>query len=195
MSDKKVPALEVQPDKELFFKVPFTEIVVSHVTITNYQDFNISFKILSTRPERYFLNIQDKVLKPGYYLKVDVTVLPFDYQQWEEFDDELIIRCIVQPKDQEADRAVCGSCIILDLRSTVLTEKQTKPNEDVLFSVKKVDCMLKYVFKSPGMLTSSQSDSGSHCKYASLELILAELLGVREDVKLLKVNIYDNIIY
>ncbi|CAI2737659.1 unnamed protein product, partial [Dicrocoelium dendriticum] len=240
--------------------------------------------VSSTRPERYLLTCQGELLEPGYYVEVNVLVLPFDYQQSEEPDDEIIIRCIAQLENQKSARAwnyadpddivvyklkcipwipdellihprgellfegpfdklvaskihltnpsndrmyfhvqapsrdiwvlpdsgildqketkvIRVHCKPLDLsttdlsryhiiiKSTVLKEKQTKPIEDVLCSVKKVDCMLKCIFKSPGMLTSAQSDSGSHCKDASLEMLLAELLRLREEVKLLKAQV------
>ncbi|CAH8429565.1 unnamed protein product [Dicrocoelium dendriticum] len=129
MSHKKIPLLRLQPEKELFFKGPFTDVVVAKLNIKNDQTFDMCFKVSLTRPEQYYTRYTRWTIFSTHLATIDVALLPFEYEPMVESNDEIIIQCIVKPVDKE--------------------------NDQVLASVEKMDSMLKCIFKAPGLSASA----------------------------------------
>lgn len=97
MGDSKTQLLEIEPREALHFEGPFTDVVTSHIQLTNLQDHSVCFKVKTTVPKRYCVRPSSGVLKPHERLNVAVMLQPFNYDPAEKAKHKFMIQSIPMP--------------------------------------------------------------------------------------------------
>lgn len=100
MENPKTQLINIQPEKTLYFEGPFTDIVTSHITLTNPHESTICFKVKTTVPKRYCVRPSSGILKPKDSLNVAVMLQPFNYDQQEKSKHKFMIQSMVL-KDED----------------------------------------------------------------------------------------------
>ncbi|OON16516.1 MSP domain protein [Opisthorchis viverrini] len=76
---------------------PFTDVVTSHIQLTNLQDQSVCFKVKTTVPKRYCVRPSSGVLKPHERLNVAVMLQPFNYDPAEKAKHKFMIQSMPMP--------------------------------------------------------------------------------------------------
>lgn len=97
MGDSKTQLLDIEPREALYFEGPFTDVVTSHIQLTNLQDQSVCFKVKTTVPKRYCVRPSSGVLKPHERLNVAVMLQPFNYDPMEKAKHKFMIQSIPMP--------------------------------------------------------------------------------------------------
>ncbi|TGZ61472.1 hypothetical protein CRM22_007968 [Opisthorchis felineus] len=97
MGDNKTQLIEIEPREALYFEGPFTDVVTSHIQLTNLQDQSVCFKVKTTVPKRYCVRPSSGVLKPHERLNVAVMLQPFNYDPAEKAKHKFMIQSMPMP--------------------------------------------------------------------------------------------------
>ncbi|CAH8642120.1 unnamed protein product [Dicrocoelium dendriticum] len=133
--------IDIEPKKALYFEGPFTDIVTSHISLTNPHESTVCFKVKTTVPKRYCVRPSSGILKPKESLNVAVMLQPFNYDQQEKSKHKFMIQSMVlKDEDQtnldlvwkEADPAkIMDSKLICVLRMP--GELVVEPSHELIF--------------------------------------------------------------
>ncbi|XP_023669184.1 vesicle-associated membrane protein-associated protein B-like [Paramormyrops kingsleyae] len=153
--------LLLEPQHELKFRGPFTDVVITTLKLANPTDKNVCFKVKTTAPRRYCVRPNSGVIDAGTSINVSVMLQPFDYDPNEKSKHKFMVQSMVAPADMTDIEGVW---------------KDAKPEE-------LMDSKLKCVFELPAenekthdmdtnkVLSSSllKSESSTLSKSASLD--------------------------
>ncbi|MBN3288130.1 VAPB protein, partial [Polyodon spathula] len=89
--------LVLEPEHELKFKGPFTDVVTTTLTLTNPSDRKVYFKVKTTAPRRYCVRPNSGVLDPGTSVDVSVMLQPFDYDPNEKSKHKFMVQSLMAP--------------------------------------------------------------------------------------------------
>ncbi|KAH7710317.1 MSP domain-containing protein VAP, partial [Aphelenchoides avenae] len=74
----KTQVLQLEPNNEISFKGPFTEVVTSQLKLRNPADRPVFFKVKTTAPRFYCVRPNSGVVKPGDTANIAVMLQPVD---------------------------------------------------------------------------------------------------------------------
>ncbi|XP_053308711.1 vesicle-associated membrane protein-associated protein B/C [Spea bombifrons] len=98
--------LVLEPQHELKFRGPFTDVVTTNLKLTNPIDKNVCFKVKTTAPRRYCVRPNSGVIEPGSSVNVSVMLQPFDYDPNEKSKHKFMVQSMVAPPDTSDMEAV-----------------------------------------------------------------------------------------
>lgn len=86
------PILLVEPQGQLRFRGPFTEVVTSNINLTNISEHNVCYIVKTTAPKRYCVRPNEGILEPGSSVNVAAMLQPFYYDPTEKRLDKFMIQ-------------------------------------------------------------------------------------------------------
>ncbi|XP_073463676.1 vesicle-associated membrane protein-associated protein B/C [Aquarana catesbeiana] len=96
---KSEQVLVLEPQHELKFKGPFTDVVTTNLKLMNPTEKNICFKVKTTAPRRYCVRPNSGVIEGGSSINVSVMLQPFDYDPNEKSKHKFMVQSIFAPSD------------------------------------------------------------------------------------------------
>ncbi|XP_070797868.1 vesicle-associated membrane protein-associated protein B/C [Pituophis catenifer annectens] len=124
---KTEQVLILEPQHELKFKGPFTDVVTTNLKLGNSTQKNVCFKVKTTAPRRYCVRPNSGIIDAGTSINVSVMLQPFDYDPNEKSKHKFMVQSMFAPPDTSDMEAVW---------------KEAKPEE-------LMDSKLKCVFELP----------------------------------------------
>ncbi|XP_061592544.1 vesicle-associated membrane protein-associated protein B-like isoform X1 [Cololabis saira] len=91
--------LVLEPQHELKFRGPFTDVVTATLKLTNPTDRNVCFKVKTTAPRRYCVRPNSGVIDSGTSINVSVMLQPFDYDPNEKSKHKFMVQSVLAPFD------------------------------------------------------------------------------------------------
>ncbi|XP_034027613.1 vesicle-associated membrane protein-associated protein B/C-like isoform X1 [Thalassophryne amazonica] len=91
--------LVLEPQQELKFRGPFTDVVSATLKLTNPTDRNVCFKVKTTAPRRYCVRPNSGVIDAGTSINVSVMLQPFDYDPNEKSKHKFMVQSMLAPYD------------------------------------------------------------------------------------------------
>ncbi|XP_030069423.1 vesicle-associated membrane protein-associated protein B/C [Microcaecilia unicolor] len=178
---KAEQVLQLEPQHELKFKGPFTDVVTTNLKLGNPTDGNVCFKVKTTAPRRYCVRPNSGVIDAGSSVNVSVMLQPFDYDPNEKSKHKFMVQSIFAPPDTSDMEAVW---------------KEAKPEE-------LMDSKLRCVFELPTendkphdveinkiiSTSATKTESSTMSKSLSSNLDDSEVKRVMEEYKRLQVEI------
>lgn len=98
--------LLLEPQHELRFRGPFTEVVTSTLKLTNPSNSNVCFKVKTTAPRRYCVRPNSGVVHAGSSVNVSVMLQPFEYDPNDRSRHKFMVQSIIAPDDMDDVDAV-----------------------------------------------------------------------------------------
>ncbi|XP_008316272.1 vesicle-associated membrane protein-associated protein B/C isoform X1 [Cynoglossus semilaevis] len=89
--------LVLEPQHELKFRGPFTDVVTAILKLTNPTDRNVCFKVKTTAPRRYCVRPNSGIIDAGSSVNVSVMLQPFDYDPNEKSKHKFMVQSILAP--------------------------------------------------------------------------------------------------
>ncbi|XP_006024143.1 vesicle-associated membrane protein-associated protein B/C isoform X1 [Alligator mississippiensis] len=178
---KAEQVLSLDPQHELRFKGPFTDVVTTNLKLGNPTDRNVCFKVKTTAPRRYCVRPNSGIIDAGTSINVSVMLQPFDYDPNEKSKHKFMVQSMFAPADTSDMEAVW---------------KEAKPEE-------LMDSKLRCVFELPAendkphdveinkivSTTAAKTESSVMSKSISSSLDDSEVKKVKEDYKRLQVEV------
>ncbi|XP_064377644.1 vesicle-associated membrane protein-associated protein B/C isoform X1 [Dromaius novaehollandiae] len=178
---KAEQVLSLEPQHELKFKGPFTDVVTTNLKLGNPTDRNVCFKVKTTAPRRYCVRPNSGIIDAGTSINVSVMLQPFDYDPNEKSKHKFMVQSMFAPADTSDMEAVW---------------KEAKPEE-------LMDSKLRCVFELPAendtphdieinkivSTTATKTDSSVMSKSISSSLDDIEVKKVMEEYKRLQVEV------
>ncbi|KAM4570756.1 vesicle-associated membrane protein-associated protein B-like isoform 2-T2 [Fundulus diaphanus] len=91
--------LLLEPQQELKFRGPFTDVVTATLKLTNPTDRNVCFKVKTTAPRRYCVRPNSGIIDAGTSINVSVMLQPFEYDPNEKSKHKFMVQSILAPRD------------------------------------------------------------------------------------------------
>ncbi|XP_020493796.1 vesicle-associated membrane protein-associated protein B/C isoform X1 [Labrus bergylta] len=91
--------LVLEPQHELKFRGPFTDVVTATLKLTNPTARNVCFKVKTTAPRRYCVRPNSGVIDAGTSINVSVMLQPFDYDPNEKSKHKFMVQSMIAPYD------------------------------------------------------------------------------------------------
>uniref|UniRef100_A0A1W7R9A0 Putative VAMP-associated protein n=1 Tax=Hadrurus spadix TaxID=141984 RepID=A0A1W7R9A0_9SCOR len=95
---KQEQVLHLDPQVELHFKGPFTDVVTSHLKLTNPTDRRVCFKVKTTAPKRYCVRPNSGIIEPKQFVNVAVMLQPFEYDPNEKNKHKFMVQTMFAPE-------------------------------------------------------------------------------------------------
>ncbi|XP_075384495.1 vesicle-associated membrane protein-associated protein B/C [Tenrec ecaudatus] len=170
--------LSLEPQHELKFRGPFTDVVTTNLKLGNPTERNVCFKVKTTAPRRYCVRPNSGVIDAGASINVSVMLQPFDYDPNEKSKHKFMVQSMFAPTDTSDMEAVW---------------KEAKP-EDLM------DSKLRCVFELPAendkphdveinkiiSTTAPKTETPTVCKALGWSLDDPEVKKVMEECKRLQ---------
>ncbi|XP_066187025.1 vesicle-associated membrane protein-associated protein B/C isoform X2 [Sylvia atricapilla] len=103
---KAEQVLSLEPQHELKFKGPFTDVVTTNLKLGNPTDRNVCFKVKTTAPRRYCVRPNSGIIDAGTSINVSVMLQPFDYDPNEKSKHKFMVQSMFAPNDTSDMEAV-----------------------------------------------------------------------------------------
>ncbi|KAF3696679.1 Vesicle-associated membrane protein-associated protein B [Channa argus] len=91
--------LVLEPQHELKFRGPFTDVITATLKLTNPTDRNVCFKVKTTAPRRYCVRPNSGIIDAGTSVNVSVMLQPFDYDPNEKSKHKFMVQSMLAPYD------------------------------------------------------------------------------------------------
>ncbi|XP_060775061.1 vesicle-associated membrane protein-associated protein B/C isoform X5 [Neoarius graeffei] len=91
--------LLLEPQHELKFRGPFSDVVTTTLKLANPSDRNVCFKVKTTAPRRYCVRPNSGVIEAGTSVNVSVMLQPFDYDPNEKSKHKFMVQSLIAPSD------------------------------------------------------------------------------------------------
>lgn len=98
--------LSLEPQHELKFRGPFTDVVTTNLKLGNLTDRNVCFKVKTTAPRRYCVRPNSGIIDAGAVINVSVMLQPFDYDPNEKSKHKFMVQSMFAPTDTSDMEAV-----------------------------------------------------------------------------------------
>ncbi|XP_077371265.1 vesicle-associated membrane protein-associated protein B-like isoform X1 [Festucalex cinctus] len=89
--------LVLEPQHELKFRGPFTDVVTATLKLTNPTDTDVCFKVKTTAPRRYCVRPNSGIIDAGTSINVSVMLQPFDYDPNEKSKHKFMVLSMLVP--------------------------------------------------------------------------------------------------
>ncbi|KAJ4934595.1 hypothetical protein JOQ06_007386 [Pogonophryne albipinna] len=91
--------LVLEPQHELKFRGPFTDVVTATLKLTNPTERNVCFKVKTTAPRRYCVRPNSGIIDAKNSVNVSVMLQPFDYDPNEKSKHKFMVQSMLAPYD------------------------------------------------------------------------------------------------
>ncbi|XP_067096124.1 vesicle-associated membrane protein-associated protein B-like isoform X2 [Osmerus mordax] len=158
--------LLLEPQHELKFRGPFTDVVTTTLKLSNPTDRNVCFKVKTTAPRRYCVRPNSGIIDAGTSINVSVMLQPFDYDPNEKSKHKFMVQSLLAPYDMTDMEGVW---------------KEAKPDD-------LMDSKLRCAFEMP-LENDKTSELTSLPKSASASLDDGEVKKIMEECKRLQMEV------
>ncbi|XP_028438150.1 vesicle-associated membrane protein-associated protein B isoform X2 [Perca flavescens] len=158
--------LVLEPQHELKFRGPFTDVVTATLKLTNPTDRNVCFKVKTTAPRRYCVRPNSGVIDAGNSVNVSVMLQPFDYDPNEKSKHKFMVQSMLAPYEMTDMEGVW---------------KEAKPDE-------LMDSKLRCAFEMP-VENDKTTELSTLPKSASASLDDGEVKKIMEECKRLQMEV------
>ncbi|XP_070695128.1 vesicle-associated membrane protein-associated protein B-like isoform X2 [Pempheris klunzingeri] len=158
--------LVLEPQHELKFRGPFTDVVTATLKLTNPTDRNVCFKVKTTAPRRYCVRPNSGIIDSGTSINVSVMLQPFDYDPNEKSKHKFMVQSMLAPYDMTDMEGVW---------------KEAKPEE-------LMDSKLRCAFEMP-LENDKTTELSAMPKSASASLDDGEVKKIMEECKRLQMEV------
>lgn len=94
---KTEQVLKLEPDNELRFRGPFTDVVTAELKLVNPSEKRVCFKVKTTAPKRYCVRPNSGIIEPNQSVSVAVMLQPFDYDPQEKNKHKFMVQTMFAP--------------------------------------------------------------------------------------------------
>ncbi|XP_048752916.1 vesicle-associated membrane protein/synaptobrevin-binding protein-like isoform X2 [Ostrea edulis] len=94
---KTEQVLKLEPDSELRFRGPFTDVVTADLRLVNPSEKRVCFKVKTTAPKRYCVRPNSGIIEPNQSVGVAVMLQPFDYDPQEKNKHKFMVQTMFAP--------------------------------------------------------------------------------------------------
>uniref|UniRef100_A0A8C4JD87 MSP domain-containing protein n=1 Tax=Dromaius novaehollandiae TaxID=8790 RepID=A0A8C4JD87_DRONO len=108
---KAEQGLSLEPQHELKFREPFTDVVTANLKLGNPTDRNVCFKVKTTAPRRYCVRPNSAIIDAGTSINVSVMLQPFDYDPNEKSKHKFMVK----KKKNKKGNSLCLLQLILQI--------------------------------------------------------------------------------
>ncbi|XP_071398055.1 vesicle-associated membrane protein-associated protein B-like [Centroberyx affinis] len=163
--------LLLEPQHELKFRGPFSDVVTTTLKLSNPTDRNVCFKVKTTAPRRYCVRPNSGIIDAGTSINVSVMLQPFDYDPNEKSKHKFMVQSLLAPPDMTDMEGVW---------------KEAKPEE-------LMDSKLRCVFELPAEnekthdMESNKMISSSLLKSESSTLSMKSMSSTLDDGEVKKI--------
>ncbi|XP_071380704.1 vesicle-associated membrane protein-associated protein B-like [Centroberyx affinis] len=163
--------LLLEPQHELKFRGPFSDVVTTTLKLSNPTDRNVCFKVKTTAPRRYCVRPNSGIIDAGTSINVSVMLQPFDYDPNEKSKHKFMVQSLLAPPDMTDMEGVW---------------KEAKPEE-------LMDSKLRCVFELPAEnekthdMESNKMMSSSLLKSESSTLSMKSMSSTLDDGEVKKI--------
>uniref|UniRef100_H3DLN6 VAMP (vesicle-associated membrane protein)-associated protein B and C n=1 Tax=Tetraodon nigroviridis TaxID=99883 RepID=H3DLN6_TETNG len=91
--------LILEPQHELKFRGPFSDVVTTNLKLSNPTDRNVCFKVKTTAPRRYCVRPNSGIIDAGTSINVSVMLQPFDYDPNEKSKHKFMVQSMIAPPE------------------------------------------------------------------------------------------------
>ncbi|XP_068568569.1 vesicle-associated membrane protein-associated protein B/C [Cebidichthys violaceus] len=91
--------LLLEPQHELKFRGPFSDVITTNLKLSNPTDRNVCFKVKTTAPRRYCVRPNSGIIDAGTSINVSVMLQPFDYDPNEKSKHKFMVQSVLAPPD------------------------------------------------------------------------------------------------
>ncbi|XP_007546908.1 PREDICTED: vesicle-associated membrane protein-associated protein B/C-like [Poecilia mexicana] len=91
--------LLLEPQHELKFRGPFSDVVTTNLKLSNPTDRNVCFKVKTTAPRRYCVRPNSGIIDAGTSINVSVMLQPFEYDPNEKSKHKFMVQSMLAPPD------------------------------------------------------------------------------------------------
>ncbi|CAC5403975.1 VAPA [Mytilus coruscus] len=181
--------LRLEPDIELKFKGPFTDVVTSELKLTNPSDQKVCFKVKTTAPKRYCVRPNSGIIDPNQSVNVSVMLQPFDYDPLEKNKHKFMVQTMFAPdgpiESQEQLWKEAKPEMLMDSKLKCLFEipndnNQTKEETEKVKPVKQVQLETSQTVKSSPESEGRKGDSDKQRLQAEIEKLQDENKSLKE---------------
>ncbi|XP_037629072.1 vesicle-associated membrane protein-associated protein B-like isoform X2 [Sebastes umbrosus] len=158
--------LALEPQHELKFRGPFTDVVTATLKLTNPTERNVCFKVKTTAPRRYCVRPNSGIIDAGNSVNVSVMLQPFDYDPNEKSKHKFMVQSMLAPYDMTDMEGVW---------------KEAKPEE-------LMDSKLRCAFEMP-LENDKTTELSSLPKSASASMDDGEVKKIMEECKRLQMEV------
>ncbi|XP_057673896.1 vesicle-associated membrane protein-associated protein B-like isoform X2 [Corythoichthys intestinalis] len=159
--------LVLEPQHELKFRGPFTDVVTATLKLTNPTERNVCFKVKTTAPRRYCVRPNSGIIDAGTSINVSVMLQPFDYDPNEKSKHKFMVLSMLAPYD------------MTDMESVW---KEAKPEE-------LMDSKLRCAFEMPVENHNVATEHTALPKSSSTSLDDGEVKKIMDEYKRLQVDV------
>ncbi|XP_040049874.2 vesicle-associated membrane protein-associated protein B isoform X1 [Gasterosteus aculeatus] len=145
--------LVLEPQHELKFRGPFTDVVTATLKLSNPTDRNVCFKVKTTAPRRYCVRPNSGIIDAGNSVNVSVMLQPFDYDPNEKSKHKFMVQSMLAPYGMTDMEGVW---------------KEAKPDE-------LMDSKLRCAFEMPLENDKSHESENNQTVYSSASSVKTEL--------------------
>ncbi|XP_011475162.1 vesicle-associated membrane protein-associated protein B/C isoform X2 [Oryzias latipes] len=156
--------LVLEPQHELKFRGPFTDVVTATLKLTNPTDRNVCFKVKTTAPRRYCVRPNSGIIDAGTSINVSVMLQPFEYDPNEKSKHKFMVQSVLVPYDMTDMEGVW---------------KEAKPEE-------LMDSKLRCAFEMP---LENDKTSEHPAKQGSVSMDDGEVKKIMEECKRLQMEV------
>ncbi|KAG7271972.1 hypothetical protein CRUP_023852 [Coryphaenoides rupestris] len=91
--------LLLEPQHELKFRGPFSDVITTTLKLSNPTDRNVCFKVKTTAPRRYCVRPNSGIIDAGTSINVSVMLQPFEYDPNEKSKHKFMVQSMLAPPD------------------------------------------------------------------------------------------------
>ncbi|XP_040049875.2 vesicle-associated membrane protein-associated protein B isoform X2 [Gasterosteus aculeatus] len=159
--------LVLEPQHELKFRGPFTDVVTATLKLSNPTDRNVCFKVKTTAPRRYCVRPNSGIIDAGNSVNVSVMLQPFDYDPNEKSKHKFMVQSMLAPYGMTDMEGVW---------------KEAKPDE-------LMDSKLRCAFEMP-LENDKSTELSALPKSTSASLDDGEVKKIMEECKRLQMEVH-----
>ncbi|OCT60266.1 hypothetical protein XELAEV_18046282mg [Xenopus laevis] len=184
--------LQLEPQQELKFQGPFTDVVTTNLKLGNPTDKNVCFKVKTTAPRRYCVRPNSGVIDAGSSIIVSVMLQPFDYDPNEKSKHKFMVQSIIAPSDTSDMEAVWKEAKPDDLMDSKLRCVFELPSENEKAHDGEINKVISSssITKTESSLSKSISSNLDDSEYKKVaeenKRLQAEMQRLREEYKQFK---------
>ncbi|XP_063439684.1 vesicle-associated membrane protein-associated protein A-like [Mytilus galloprovincialis] len=181
--------LRLDPDIELKFKGPFTDVVTSELKLTNPSDQKVCFKVKTTAPKRYCVRPNSGIIDPNQSVNVSVMLQPFDYDPLEKNKHKFMVQTMFAPdgpiESQEQLWKEAKPESLMDSKLKCLFEipndnNQTREETEKIKPVKQVQLETSQTIKSSPESEGRKGESDKQRLQAEIEKLQDENKSLKD---------------
>ncbi|XP_048205618.1 vesicle-associated membrane protein-associated protein B/C [Perognathus longimembris pacificus] len=181
--------LSLEPQHELKFRGPFTDVVTTNLKLGNPTDRNVCFKVKTTAPRRYCVRPNSGIIDAGASVNVSVMLQPFDYDPNEKSKHKFMVQSMFAPTDTSDMEAVWKEAKPEDLMDSKLRcvfelpAENDKPHDVEINKIISTSASKAEVPSVSKSLTSSLDDTEVRKVMEECKRLQGEVQRLREENK------------